>query len=151
LAVSRPGSGFIDHYYTLGLDLDANGEMAEEAYWRIIRDWRTEKGRLLSTTDVENLNEAYRVLGSPALRAAYDAERAKVLGPNAKPGPPPTDEPEEPPPLRVMEKQSTVLQPVLAPAEPAIVVRPRADWFPVAATFAGIAAMIALAIIRLFL
>jgi curved DNA-binding protein CbpA len=99
---------FGDHYYTLGIDIDATGEVVEETYWRLIRAARRgERGAPARPRDIEDLNEAYRVLMTPKLRRAYDEERAEVLGPHAAPRGP---EPERPDlPLRVMETQMPAL------------------------------------------
>ena len=100
---------FKDHYYTLGIGIDAAGEVVESTYWNLIRASRSgSSGRAFSAQDIDDLNEAYRVLTTPVLREAYDAERSDVLGPGAEPrGPQPE---RELPPLRVMEKQLPSLQ-----------------------------------------
>ncbi len=99
---------FTDHYYTLGIDIDASGEVVEETYWQRIRTSRLdESGSSAGPQDIEDLNEAYRVLMTPQLRRFYDAERAKVLGVDAAPRAPQPRCPE--PPLRVMEKQMSAL------------------------------------------
>ncbi len=100
---------FKDHYYTLGIDIDADGEVVERTYWDLIRASRSGSSeRAFSAQDIDDLNEAYRVLTTPRLREAYDAERSDVLGPRAKPRRPQPER--ESPPLRVMEKQRSVLQ-----------------------------------------
>ena len=100
---------FKDHYYTLGIEIDATGEAVESTYWDLIRASRSgSPERTFSAQDIDDLNEAYRVLTTPVLREAYDAERSDVLGPEAAPrGPQPE---RELPPLRVMEKQLSSLQ-----------------------------------------
>ena len=100
---------FTDHYYTLGIDIDATGEVVEKTYWQRIRASRLgESGASTRPRDIIALNEAYRVLMTPELRSSYDAERAAVLGANAAPRAP---EPERPDlPLRVMETQLPAMQ-----------------------------------------
>lgn len=104
-----PKPEFRDHYYTLGVDIDATGVVVEQTYWQRIRasaaGWPETPAR---PQDIEALNEAYRVLMTPELRSSYDAERTQVLGPNAAPKGP---EPERPDlPLRVMETQLPAMQ-----------------------------------------
>lgn len=99
---------FKDHYYTLGIGIDADGEVVERTYWDLIRASRSGSSeRVFSAQDIDDLNEAYRVLTTPRLREAYDAERSDVLGPGAAPRSPQPER--ELPPLRVMEKQRSVL------------------------------------------
>lgn len=148
---SAPQFEFVDHYYTLGIDVDANGEIIEDTYWHIIREWRA--GRMaLTSRNVDHLNEAYRVLTTPELRRRFDAEREAVLGPNARPQPPQTDEPE--PPLRIMEKELLALHRDAPeePDEPEPEAAPPANrWLLLAAGAGSIAAMLAGAIIKLLL
>ena len=110
---TRDEPEFKDHYYTLGIDTDAAGEMVEQTYWQRIRASRLGKSGVLAQPQaVEDLNEAYRVLMTPELRSSYDAERAAVLGASAKPT---GLQPERlEPPLRVMETQMPAL---LKPAD----------------------------------
>lgn len=143
-------SKFVDHYYTLGIDVDSNGEIVEETYWSIMRVSRSDKSNAqLRARDVDNLNEAYRVLTTPELRKEYDAERAAVLGPNAKPQPPRPEEPE--PPLRVMEKHFPALQREAVRDEIELQKsRFSVPWIPAVAAAGGTAAATILAIIWFF-
>lgn len=104
-----PKPEFRDHYYTLGVDIDATGVVVEQTYWQRIRasaaGWPETPAR---PQDIEALNEAYRVLMTPELRSSYDAERAEVLGANAGPTGPAPERPELP--LRVMESQMPALR-----------------------------------------
>jgi len=100
---------FRDHYYTLGIDIDATGEVVEQTYWQRIRASRLgESDGPARPRDIEDLNEAYRVLMTPELRSSYDAERAEVLGAGAAPRAPQPKRSE--PPLRVMETQMPALR-----------------------------------------
>ncbi len=95
---------FKDYYQILQLHPETNAAMVDQAYWHLARLYNaatpsdpSARGKL------DDLNEAYSVLRSPALRKAYDELRDAVLGEGALPVPP---QPElEPPPLAVMEKQ----------------------------------------------
>ncbi len=141
---ARELAEFVDHYFTLGIAIDSTGEVVEETYWRIMREWRS--GTLdehLKATDVDNLNEAYRVLTNPKLREMYDAERAEVLGPGAPPQGPPEEEPEAP--LRVMDKQRVVLQREAVRDDPEPEPEFTLPWVPVLAGAGGalVAAIIA--------
>lgn len=100
---------FTDHYFTLGIDIDATGEVVEQTYWQRIRASRSGvSGATTRPRDIIALNDAYRVLMTPELRISYDAERAEALGANAAPRGP---EPERADlPLRVMETQLPAMQ-----------------------------------------
>ncbi len=106
---TQPEPEFRDHYYTLGIDIDASGEVVEQTYWQHVRASRESvPGPLGQSPDIEDLSEAYRVLMTPELRNAYDEERTQVLGANAAPtgpAPAPLDLP-----LRVMETQLPAMQ-----------------------------------------
>ena len=83
--------------------------MVEETYWQRVRASRAEGSETLARPqDIEDLNEAYRVLMTPQLRRAYDAERTELFGPDAAPR---AHQPESvEPPLRVMRKQMPALR-----------------------------------------
>ncbi len=99
---------FRDHYYTLGIDIDATGELVEQTYWQRIRASRLGESKALARPrDIIGLNEAYRVLMTPELRSSYDTERAEVLGTGAAPRAPQPARLELP--LRVMETQMPAL------------------------------------------
>lgn len=65
-----------DYYGILGLTADADGTTVNKAYWNLARKYQA-----LATSDprahsmLDELNEAYGVLGTPALRDQYDADR----------------------------------------------------------------------------
>lgn len=69
-----------DYYEILGLTPTADGAMVDQAYWHLVRKYQT----LASTNSraqymIDELNEAYGVLGNPRLREQYDAFRDDVL------------------------------------------------------------------------
>ena len=110
------GPAFTDHYFILGIDIDATGEMVEQMYWQRIRASRNgASGARTRPQDIIALNEAYRVLMMPELRASYDAARTEAFGADAAPRGP---EPERSDlPLRVMETQLPAMQIQAASAE----------------------------------
>jgi hypothetical protein len=69
-----------DYYEILGLTPRADGAMVDQAYWHLARKYQA-----LATTNsraqymLDELNEAYGVLGNPKLREQYDAFRDDVL------------------------------------------------------------------------
>jgi hypothetical protein len=69
-----------DYYEIMGLTPGADGPMVDQAYWHLAR-----KYQLLAATNeragylLDELNEAYGVLGTPRLREQYDAFRDDVL------------------------------------------------------------------------
>ncbi|MBF6599377.1 MAG: DnaJ domain-containing protein [Dehalococcoidia bacterium] len=69
-----------DYYEVLGLTPRADGTMVDQAYWHLARKYQA-----LSTTNargrrlLDELNEAYGVLGNARLRREYDAFRDDVL------------------------------------------------------------------------
>jgi len=69
-----------DYYEILGLTPGADGTMVDQAYWHLAR-----KYQVMATEDfharylLDELNEAYGVLGTPRLREQYDAFRDDVL------------------------------------------------------------------------
>ncbi len=69
-----------DYYEILGVMPGADGALVDQAYWHMARKYQTAavadpRARL----QLDDLNEAYGVLGTPRLRAQYDAFRAEVL------------------------------------------------------------------------
>src|SRR3990172_5079027 len=97
--LDEPAISFKDFYQVLQLQPDADSEMIDQAYWHLARVYNTESDSSVRSK-LDELNEAYSVLRSPALRAAYDKIRNGVLGERAPPAPPPLHPP--PPPLPVM-------------------------------------------------
>jgi DnaJ domain len=69
-----------DYYEILGLTPRADGTMVDQAYWHLARKYQA-----LAETNpraramLDELNEAYGVLGTPRLRGKYDAFRDGVL------------------------------------------------------------------------
>jgi hypothetical protein len=69
-----------DYYEILGLTPRADGPMVDAAYWHLVRKYQA-----LAATNprahrmIDELNEAYGVLGNPRLRKQYDAFRDDVL------------------------------------------------------------------------
>jgi hypothetical protein len=69
-----------DYYEILGLTPRADGTMVDQAYWHLARKYQA-----LAETNprakymLDELNEAYGVLGNPRLREQYDAFRDDVL------------------------------------------------------------------------
>ncbi|HEY8172359.1 MAG TPA: J domain-containing protein [Dehalococcoidia bacterium] len=69
-----------DYYEILGLTPRADGAMVDQAYWHLARKYQA-----LAATNaraqfmLDELNEAYGVLGNPNLRQQYDAFRDDVL------------------------------------------------------------------------
>jgi len=69
-----------DYYEILGLTPRADGAMVDAAYWHLVRKYQ----QLAATNPraqrlIDELNEAYGVLGNPRLRKQYDAFRDDVL------------------------------------------------------------------------
>lgn len=66
-----------DYYEILGLPPGARGADVGAAYWRLVRSRQARRpGELRAPVDLDELNEAAEVLGTPALRQRYDAARA---------------------------------------------------------------------------
>jgi hypothetical protein len=69
-----------DYYEILGLTRAADGAMVDQAYWHLARKYQS-----LATTNprasqmLDELNEAYGVIGSPKLREQYDSFRDDIL------------------------------------------------------------------------
>ena len=95
---------FKDYCLILQVHPEADAAMIDAAYWHLAK--RYSEG---SPNDphawqkLDDLNEAYNVLGSPDRRDEYMKVRAEVLGVNALPELPPP--PREKLPLSVMERQ----------------------------------------------
>lgn len=69
-----------DYYEILGLTPRADGTMVDQAYWHLVRKYQ----ELAATNSraqrmIDEVNEAYGVLGNPNLREQYDAFRDDVL------------------------------------------------------------------------
>ena len=69
-----------DYYELLGLTPRADGAMVDQAYWHLARKYQTLAAtNLRARLMLDELNEAYGVLGTPRLREQYDAFRDDVL------------------------------------------------------------------------
>lgn len=69
-----------DYYEILGLMPGADGAMVDQAYWHTARKYQTAAvADPRAREQLDDLNEAYGVLGTPRLRAQYDAFRDDVL------------------------------------------------------------------------
>jgi curved DNA-binding protein CbpA len=104
---------FKDFYHVLQIQQDADSVLVDRAYWHLARLCNTTAGPW-AKEKLDELNEAYSVLRSPALREAYDKLRDGVLGAHATPAVPkaaPT-----PPPLHVMSRQPPQPVPTSGPA-----------------------------------
>ena len=95
---------FKDYCLILQVHPEADADMVEAAYWHLARRYSEEAAYdSNATTKLDDLNEAYSVMGAPGKRPGYLTQRDAVLGEGALPvAPLPT---REPPPLAVMEKQ----------------------------------------------
>jgi molecular chaperone DnaJ len=62
------------HYDTLGLQPDASDAEIRAAYLRLARRAHPDTGAADGGTTMAGVNEAYRVLGRPTARRAYDVE-----------------------------------------------------------------------------
>ena len=68
-----------DYYEILGLMPGADGAMVDQAYWHCAR--KCQKAAVAdprARQQLDDLNEAYGVLGTPRLRAQYDAFRERA-------------------------------------------------------------------------
>ncbi len=66
---------FIDYYSILNLDNKANSEVIKKAYRRQAIKWHPDKNPGKDTArEMQQVNEAYLILGDPAARERYDKE-----------------------------------------------------------------------------
>jgi hypothetical protein len=69
-----------DYYEILGLTPAADGAAIDQAYWQLARRYQHEAvNDARASTLLDELNEAYNVLGVPYMRADYDAARREAL------------------------------------------------------------------------
>jgi hypothetical protein len=69
-----------DYYEILGLTPKADGSMVDQAYWHLARKYQgLAATNPRAQTMLDELNEAYGVLGNARLREQYDAFRDDVL------------------------------------------------------------------------
>jgi hypothetical protein len=96
--------GFKDYCLILQVHPEADGAMVDAAYWHLAKRYNQAASYDPNAKDkLEELNEAYIVLGSPQRRDEYMKVRARVLGEGAlplEPGPATSK-----PPLAVMARQ----------------------------------------------
>jgi curved DNA-binding protein CbpA len=72
-----------DYYETLGLTPEADGTAINRTYWHLARGFQAAApADPRAHHQLDDLNEAYGVLGTPHLREAYDAAR-RASGTNA--------------------------------------------------------------------
>lgn len=94
---------FKDYCLILQIHPEADADMVEAAYWHLARRYNDAASYDPNAkAKLDDLNEAYSVLGAPARRPAYFTQRNAELGEGALPVAPLP--PPEPPPLAVMEK-----------------------------------------------
>ena len=104
-----PKKATLDHYQVLEVSADADAKTIDAAYWRLARESATGTRGALA-----DLNAAYELLGSPALRQQYDAGRLpqprviSTLRPQPK-----ARKPEEP-----LAEASPLTRPSPRPVEP---------------------------------
>ncbi len=95
---------FKDYCLVLQVHPEADVGVVDAAYWHLARRYSEEVAHNPSArAKLEELNEAYSVLGSPDRREVYMGLRSATLGEGALPIPPRPEAP--PPPLTVMERQ----------------------------------------------
>ena len=90
-----------DYYLALRLHPTADAVMVDQAYWHLARLYSAARGTdPLAKDQLDALNEAYSVLGSPEQRLEYDQVRNAVLGEGTLP----PEREATPPPLSVLSK-----------------------------------------------
>ena len=86
---TRSESGLKDYYLTLRLHPSADAKMVDQAYWHLARAFGADGGSEREAKErMDELNEAYSVLGSPEQRAKYERARAGVQDEGAEPASP---------------------------------------------------------------
>ena len=95
---------FKDYFLILQVHPEADAGMVEAAYWHLAKRYNKQSGTdQLANAKLDDLNEAYNVLGTPNRREQYNSVRNDVLGEGTLPMP--AEPQREPPPLAVLEKQ----------------------------------------------
>ena len=95
---------FKDYCLILQVHPEADAGMIEAAYWHLARRYNDQADtNPLAKEKLDDLNEAYSVLGNPARHEGYSRLRNEVLGEGTLPKA--AAPAREPPPLAVMEKQ----------------------------------------------
>ena len=91
---TQAGARSKDYYQILQLHPTADSTMVDQAYWRLARLYNAAiPSEVTAITKLDDLNEAYRVLGSPALRQEYDQGGHADPSAGAAPPAPRPDEP----------------------------------------------------------
>ena len=100
----RGKSEFKDYCLILQVHPEADAGVIDAAYWHLAKRCNEAAPRDPQALEkLDDLNEAYRVLGSAERREAYMVLRTEVLGAGALPeAPPPVH---EKPPLAIMERE----------------------------------------------
>ena len=93
-------SGVRNPYEVLGVSPNAPIEEVRDAYWRLIRFYRTEgdPSSPWTAAHLEEIQDAYERLSDPARRAEVDAEDGRVRAPAPQPYTPPPTHAVEPAP-----------------------------------------------------
>ena len=100
---ARAEQPFDDYYFVLQVHPEADASMIDAAYWHLARRYNeADDSDPAATTKLDELNEAYSVIGSAARREAYNRERNAALGIDVLPTPPALVP--KPTPLAVMDK-----------------------------------------------
>lgn len=95
---------FKDYFLIMQVHPEADGAMIDAAYWHLARRYsEAAPGDPSARKKLDELNEAYHVLGSGPRRAEYEKLRAQVLGEKALPVAPEAPAPAQP--LTVMRRQ----------------------------------------------
>jgi len=104
---SEPAAGqapFKDYCLILQVHPEADAGMVEAAYWHLAKRYNEQKHEdPMAVAKLDDLNEAYSVLGNPKRREEYVQVRNAILGIGTLPTLPPRER--EAPPLTVLEKQ----------------------------------------------
>ncbi len=99
-----PEAPFKDYYLILQVHPEADAGMIQAAYWHLARRYNEQADTdPLAKEKLNDLNEAYSVLGTPARHEEYSRFRDEVLGEGALPKV--AAPAREPPPLTVMARQ----------------------------------------------
>ena len=91
---TQTGAHSKDYYQILQLHPSADGTMVDQAYWRLARLYNAAiPSEFTAIAKLDDLNDAYRVLGSSATRQEYDRGRDAESSAAAPPRAPRPDEP----------------------------------------------------------